>query len=95
MNHYEDRVRAMLRHATEDCDDRDEIAANIGEVVRACGIGIAIVAMGLPPEVIEQFMAEVSKGIAAQIRLFQAANSADIDSETFLRDHFNPGVFHG
>lgn len=91
---YEELVREMLRHATES-KDHENTTAGIGEVVRACGIGIAIVAMGLPNEVTEQFLTEVSKSIAAQVKAYQAIQNSDMDSETFLREHFNPGVFHG
>lgn len=91
---YEEQVREMLRHATES-GDHEDTTAGIGEVVRACGIGVAIVAMGLPNDVIEKFIGEVSKAITAQVLAYKAIQNSDMDSETFLREHFNPGVFHG
>lgn len=91
---YEEQVREMLRHATES-GEHDGHPPGIGEVVRACGIGIAIVAMGLPNDVIEEFISEVTQAITAQVKAYQEIQNSDMDSETFLREHFNPGVFHG
>lgn len=90
---YEELVRTMLIDATD--KDIDEAAEKMGEVVRACGIGIALVAIGLPKELIEQYMTEVNRAIYAQIRLFDEIKVNNINSEAFLLEHFNPGVFHG
>ena len=92
---YEEQVRAMLRHATQKCSNDQEAAAEMGEVVKALGSGIALVAMGLPQHVIRPFLVEVTKAIASQICEYQEKHGAAIDSETLLREHFNPGVFHG
>lgn len=92
---YEEQVRAMLRHATQKCSNNQEAAAEMVEVVKSLGSGIALVAMGLPQHVIGPFLVEVTKAIASQIREYQEKHGAAIDQETFLRDHFNPGVFHG
>ena len=92
---YEEQVRAMLRHATQKCSNDQEAAAEMGEVVKALGNGIAIVALGLPPHFIPLFVLETAMAIAAQTREYQEKHGAAIDQETFLRDHFNPGVFHG
>lgn len=94
---YEEQVRAMLRHATQKCSNDQEAAAEMGEVVKALGTGIAIVAMGLPQHCIAPFVLEVSKAIATQVGEFQAKHGAAIaaiDAETFLRDHFNPEKAH-
>ncbi len=91
---YEEQVRAMLRHATKKCSNDQEAAAEMGEVVRALGNGIAIVAMGLPQHVIGAFVVEVTKAIAAQIHEYQTKHGAAISAEVFLRDHFNPEKPH-
>jgi len=92
---YEEHVRAMLRHATEKCSTDQQAATEMGEVVKALGNGIALVAMGLPQQYIAAFVVEVTKAIAAQIHEYQIKHGAAVDAETFLRDHFNPGVFNG
>ena len=92
---YEEQVRAMLRHATQKCSNDQEAAAEMGEVVKALGNGIAIVALGLPQHVIAAFVVGVANAIAGQVREYQENHGAEIDHETFLREHFNPGVFHG
>lgn len=92
---YEEQVRAMLRHATHKCSNDQEAAAEMGEVVKALGSGVALVAMGLPQQFIGPFLVEVTTAIAAQVRDYQEKHGASINAETFLRDHFNPGVFHG
>lgn len=92
---YEEQVRAMLRHATQKCSNDQDAAAEMGEVVKALGNGVAMVAMGLPQHFIGPFLVEVTKAIASQTREYQEKHGAAINAETFLREHFNPGVFHG
>jgi hypothetical protein len=92
---YEEQVRAMLRHATQKCSNDQEAAAEMGEVVKALGNGIAIVAMGLPQHIIGSFVVEVSRAIASQIREYQINHGAAVTAETFLRDVFKPEKFHG
>lgn len=93
---YEEQVRAMLRHAASlQHTTQQEEAAEMGKVVEALGKGIAIVAMGLPKEVVATFVVEVSRAIGAQISEFEHNYGAEITAEMFLRDVFKPETFHG
>jgi hypothetical protein len=93
---YEEQVRAMLRHAAslQYTTQQDE-AAEMGEVVKALGKGIATVAMGLPRESMVPFVVEVSRAIGAQIAEYLADQGVAIPAEDFLRNHFKPEKFHG
>lgn len=89
---YDQQVRALIQHATAQHTDQHATAEEMGKVVEALGTGIALIALGLPPEKQPPFIIGVAQAIAAQVREHQAQPVSD---EEFLRDHFNPGVFHG
>ncbi|CAB4122531.1 hypothetical protein UFOVP33_18 [uncultured Caudovirales phage] len=92
---YEEQVRAMVRHASQQHTEPQAAAIEMGQVVEALGKGVAIVAMGLPPQHVLDFLTEVATAIAVQTRLYQKEHGSAIDAHAFLRDVFKPEKFHG
>lgn len=92
---YQKTVADMLTHAVKAHQgSREKTALEMGLVVKALGEGIATIATGLPVEHIPLFIKEVAYSIATVSGELLSEESGVFGAETFLRDHFKPGVFN-